>query len=340
MKLSPPSSSLSISICYVRVIAAGLGLDKKGREQLLLGSGLSVDELESSDRVIEYEQHRHIVQNALRISGNPGIGLQIGAMAPLSTHGALAYAAVSSPHLLTALEIFVRYSETRAAFLRLDASREHGKLLITLVEKTDLGPIRQFMHEVVVLTAKSLLDTTIGPHAPGVAVYFGYPAPRHARQYVSALDIPVTFDATTTTIHVPEELLMRKCITADPKLFRIAERQCRQELLALQAALPFAIQVQSIVSTHMEEGCTQEFVARHFRISVRTLVRRLAQENASFRQILDAARQQAAQRYLRDTDFTVAEIAQRLGYLDPSNFGRAVRGWFGMSPSAFRERTV
>jgi len=327
---------MSIRVCYARVIAAGLKLDEAGRGQLLLGSGLSPHELESEERMISYEQQRCIVQNALRMSGNPAIGLQIGAMAPLSTHGAMAYAALSSPNLQTAFEILVRYAETRCGFLHLDARHEPGILKIILREQTNLGPIRHFMHEIVTLTGKALLDTTIGPHTPGPTLQFAYPAPVHVKQYASTYGMPITFGAAVTAITIPMELLTRRSVTADPKLFRMAERQCKQELAALQAILPFSAQVQATVTARLEGDCHQEEIADHFRISVRTLVRRLASEGISFRQIVDAARKQAARRYLLDTDFTIAEIAQRLGYLDPSNFGRAARGWFGVSPSTFR----
>lgn len=33
---------------------------------------------------------------------------------------------------------------------------------------------------------------------------------------------------------------------------------------------------------------------------------------------------------------SIDEIAEHLGYSDPSNFGRAFRKWEGMSPSAWR----
>lgn len=332
----PLLSRMYIRICYARVIAAGLMLDDAGRKQLLLGSGLSPDELESEERMISYEQQRCVILNALRMSGNSAVGLQIGAMAPLSTHGALAYAALSSPNLQTALEMFARYAETRAGFLYIDAIVESGVLKIVLHERTDLGPIRHFMHEVVMLTAKALLDTTIGPNATGITAQFSYSPPKHAKQYTFAFAMPVTFGAAATAICIPVALLTRRCVTADPKLFRDAERQCKQELGALQSAQTFSTQVREAVSARLEGVCNQEDIAEHFGISVRTLVRRLAQEDVNFRQIVEAALQQSARSYLLDTDFTIAEIAKRLGYLDPSNFGRAARNWFGMSPSAFR----
>ena len=42
--------------------------------------------------------------------------------------------------------------------------------------------------------------------------------------------------------------------------------------------------------------------------------------------------------FLLNSDHSVATIAFRLGYQDPSNFGRAFRGWFGTSPGRYRAR--
>jgi len=38
----------------------------------------------------------------------------------------------------------------------------------------------------------------------------------------------------------------------------------------------------------------------------------------------------------RSTQMSIDEIAEHLGYSDPSNFGRAFRKWEGISPSAWR----
>lgn len=335
MKLQP-HLVMPMPVCYARVIASGLGLNESDCIELLLGSGLAPEDLKSDDRYVSFEQQRHIVLNAFRISGDHGIGLHIGAMAPLSTHGALGYAALSSQDLQSALEIFLRYSATRAGFFRMETYPHEDELQIAIHELTDLGSVKRFMHEILVLTFKALLDTAIGPNIAGLSVDFAYPEPEYGRRYASALAMPVRFDAPVTLFRIPVSLLSRRCVTANKKSLEIAERQCQQELAALSAQLSFSAMVLAAVSAQLEQGCTQEGMARHFRLSTRTLIRRLAEEGGSFRKILDQARMQAAQRYLLESDQTISDIASRLGYRDPSNLGRAVRGWFGMSPSDYR----
>ena len=62
----------------------------------------------------------------------------------------------------------------------------------------------------------------------------------------------------------------------------------------------------------------------------------LAAEGVRFQQLQDSLRHRRALELLRRNELTIDEIADALGYSDPSNFGRAFRKWEGLSPSAWR----
>ena len=79
-----------------------------------------------------------------------------------------------------------------------------------------------------------------------------------------------------------------------------------------------------------------EALARSHHMSSRTLIRRLKQQGTSYREIAAEVHAGLAADLLRHTGRSVAEIADRLGFADPANFGRAFRGWFGTSPGRYR----
>lgn len=83
----------------------------------------------------------------------------------------------------------------------------------------------------------------------------------------------------------------------------------------------------------------KETVARHMGISPSTLQRRLAAEGASFRQLLNDTRRDLAERYLQDGQRPIKDVAYSLGFADLSNFTRAFRSWFGVSPREYRNNT-
>jgi AraC-like DNA-binding protein len=79
-----------------------------------------------------------------------------------------------------------------------------------------------------------------------------------------------------------------------------------------------------------------ESVSRSIGVSARALQRRLKQHGTSFTELRREVRQQLAERTLGDPQMTIAEIAYRLGYSEPSEFHRAFRSWTGSSPKQYR----
>jgi AraC-like DNA-binding protein len=79
-------------------------------------------------------------------------------------------------------------------------------------------------------------------------------------------------------------------------------------------------------------------VARLLCISPRTLQRQLNEAGASYSELVNHCRCQAACEHLRQTRDPVQDIAAILGYRDTSSFSRAFRRWTGSAPLAWRNR--
>ena len=67
-----------------------------------------------------------------------------------------------------------------------------------------------------------------------------------------------------------------------------------------------------------------------------TLKRKLATFGVTYSDLLDEQRLEAALLQLRADAASIDAIAERLGYSDTANFGRAFRRWTGISPAAYR----
>ena len=77
---------------------------------------------------------------------------------------------------------------------------------------------------------------------------------------------------------------------------------------------------------------SQEAVASALYVSVRTLRRQLAEEDTSFRALVDETRLLLAEELLRTGRLSVEAIAERLGYAESASFVRAFVRWTGMPP--------
>jgi len=79
-----------------------------------------------------------------------------------------------------------------------------------------------------------------------------------------------------------------------------------------------------------------EETAANFNMSPRTLQRRLKDEQVSYQQLADNARQYLAVQALKQGGYAVKEIAYMLGYNELSAFSRAFKRWTGNSPENYR----
>jgi AraC-like DNA-binding protein len=132
-----------------------------------------------------------------------------------------------------------------------------------------------------------------------------------------------------TTIAFPEAAQRLKLRSSRPQLAARLE-QLAARTMTFEAEVAIAIEARLDTGEDASAGA----IARQLGISVRTLGRRLADDGASHRALVDKVRARLAERYLSGGKLSIKEIAHRLGFADGSAFHRAYRRWFGHAPTA------
>ena len=78
-----------------------------------------------------------------------------------------------------------------------------------------------------------------------------------------------------------------------------------------------------------------EQMAETLHVNARTLHRALQREGWSFNAMVEEQRRYVAHDLLTVGGVSVSEMAERLGYSEVSNFSRAFRRWYGVSPGRY-----
>jgi AraC-like DNA-binding protein len=106
-----------------------------------------------------------------------------------------------------------------------------------------------------------------------------------------------------------------------------------------QARLAIFRAAAEIVASEFAQPLTIEDVAVRVAVSPRQLQRIFTEvRGVGFRTYLAGIRMSRAAELLAQTQLPVKEVAQRVGYRDHSQFSKAFKRLYGVSPSAFRAR--
>ncbi|WP_454695804.1 AraC family transcriptional regulator [Achromobacter aegrifaciens] len=81
-------------------------------------------------------------------------------------------------------------------------------------------------------------------------------------------------------------------------------------------------------------------VSAQLAMTPQTLRRHLREEGQGFQALKDDLRRDAAVEYLGRHDLSLMEIAERLGFSEPSTFHRAFKKWTGVSPGEYRRNRL
>lgn len=303
------------------------------RDQLFEGLGLSGAALERPDARITLHRYIALLERARQLSSQPALGFFLGMRMRVPTHGFLGFAAMTASTLREALELVVRYAPTRTNALRFELRVKGGEASLFVDELTDLGEARDSILLMLSVGLWQIGQELTGQVLTG-SVAYPFAKPAYAAQF-DDLSISISWGAQRTCLRFADVLLDAPLSMANPVALHLAREQCERALDALDAQA-LTTRVREALPRGEDAGFhSLEEVAGKLGVSSRTLKRKLKAEGTAFSDILDQLAIEQARVLLR-TALSVEQIAERMGYSDVSNFGRAFRRWTGTTPAAYR----
>lgn len=302
---------------------------------VLRQAGLPAGLFDQSNIWVTTEEWFGLYGAIYEVSGDPAIGLKLGSEERVERYSPTAIAALYSRSFRDALERIARYK-------RLTCPEE-----IRIVERG-----KECALEFVWLLAEqaeppTLIDgcfawiLTIGRRGIGrdihpLRVEFKRPE-ANGRLYESHFGCPVKFGARHNKLLFRSEDIVQPFVTHNPDLLELVAPQLEAELARQLADKSLKEQVKGTLKKYLAgQRPRLEDVARELRVSTRTLQRRLLAEEITFQSLVEEARREMAQHYLRESSLELNETAYLLGYEDPNSFIRAFHQWEGTSPGEWR----
>lgn len=300
--------------------------------------GLDFTALQDPDARFAQDDMTRLWHLAVERSGNPAIGLNMAKVVRPASFHVVGYILMSSPTLASGFERLVRYQRIIAEGADVVFRRQpEGYQLVLTVHGDRLPPTRQSA-EASLATALALCGWLTGRALEPIKVMIQGDAPSDLSPYREAFHGPLEFNAAHDALLFRHEDMDAPLPTADAAMAALHDRFAG-EYLARFAESQVTHRARQALCRLMPHGePKREQVAQSLHLSQRTLQRRLQEEGTSFQALLDETRRQLAEQYLGQPRMTLLEIAYLLGFADPSNFFRAFRRWFDVTPGEYRAR--
>lgn len=184
------------------------------------------------------------------------------------------------------------------------------------------------------LTGRSLNAAELRIDAP--------PVNRHYHDSLTrTINGPVFFDAGENTCSFDRQDLDRRVVHTRDSLGDFLRNSVYQLIALNRVPASTSAAIKSLISIDLPKAMPSfAQVASMLYMSESSLRRRLQAEETSYQALKDEVRCDMAIDQLLNNDARVADIAELLGFTEPSSFVRSFKNWTGDTPKKYKERIM
>ncbi|SAL20595.1 AraC family transcriptional regulator [Caballeronia udeis] len=270
-----------------------------------------------------------------QVSGDPAIGLRIGAETLHGQLDAMSLVALHSANFREALEKLARYKRLSCPE-EVVVTVQRDEAAVTFRWLLANGFVPDLLADTMFASALAIARRGSGVAIKPRRVELTRRAANRA-MFARHYGCEIVFDAPNDVLVFDAASLTLPFVTHNVDLLAAVVPQLDAGLAALAREQTFADHVDAALARSM---CGQrpsvEALARELGISTRTLQRKLALDGTSYQQQLDRVRSRIARRLLGSTDLAAGEIAWFLGFEEVNSFSRAFNQWEGTTPQRWR----
>jgi AraC-like DNA-binding protein len=303
--------------------------------RLLGDAGIGPADLARPDTRLPHRLFIDLLDAWVSHTGDDTIGLRAGASVEPGDFDTFEHAARSCSTLGNALDCASRYVHllNEAADISIVMC---GDRALWRYRVTDGVPLPRAANDFLIVLA-ARFSRRCAPIEPAREIHFMHQAPTDVSGYAAFSRSTLRFGMAHNGFVIERSQLDLPSLNANAPMHDAFESYARE--LSRGAARNVCSRARDVIAARIGNGeMCMEVVAMSLAMSVPTLRRRLEDEGTTFTQLVDDLRRDLAERYLRDSQRSIGEIASLLGFAHAPAFHKAFRRWKGVTPSAHRAR--
>ena len=335
----------AVPIEFTRALLAQARVYKRDVGAILRAAKFPFDPLAQDVQTVfvSREQYSRLCLELIRELGDESGGVMPDVQTPVGTTRLIALSMINSSTLASAMHRAIEFNQVCRVRqgaqvlnqLTVDAQRKEATL--SYLSEDDGSSVQ---HSVLCNLAMWLRFSgwLIDQHIDVTSATCAGPRPKFMASLRHFFPCPVAYGQAVNSVTFSARHL-------DAELVRNEE-----DLAEFLKLAPYYLVIEPLLSTMSTTHRIRQILGEDFlrempsfeelttllNMSARTLRRRLEKEGTSYQRIKDNARRDLAISMLSRDRMTVSEVAEQVGFSDPSAFHRSFKKWTGQSPGSYR----
>ena len=317
---------------FVR-FAVDQGIDP---EKILAGSGIHMNELDDPHRIITTAQELRIARRLARFAPAPLVGFDLGPHHHLISKGKLGMAAMCCETAREALAMAINNIDLISSYFQYEIEAEGKNGRVRMKALVDDDHFHQSLFETEMVSVYTICAMLMDDQEIFKEMHVAYSAPIYGPRYEAYFRCPVRFDSSHHLIFFDATRLDKPLKHANPLTRKILEEECRELSDRLNTDVTVKDKIRHELTFSGKDYPTLSQLSQRINMPERTVRRRLAQEGTSYRKIVSEVRMQRAMELLSQSELSMEQISEALGYSETAGFYHAFKSWTGVAPATYR----
>ncbi|ARU57690.1 AraC family transcriptional regulator [Oleiphilus messinensis] len=330
-------NKLTVSQHFVKAALSGANSKGFDLSRLLQKAGIQPDLLDQPKARIPARQYAKLMQIIWVDMQDEFMGFNRQRSKP----GTFAIMCQLAIHCSNLEKVYRRASQYYSLFetpVAIKLSLHEQQATLTIEAAAPLKDPYHFLQESLLVIWHRLSCWLIGQRIILDEAFFNYAKPEHGEEYQKIFYCPLRFDAEKSGFSFHRRYLDMPLIRDERELRNFLKTSPADLLARPDDNHSFTAQIRTLIGKDFTaETPDFESLAQELNLSPQTLRRRLKDENTSYQEIKDHMRRDIAIYHLCRRELSINDIAELVGFTEPSTFHRAFKKWTGVTPGAYRE---
>ncbi|MFT6989651.1 MAG: AraC-like DNA-binding protein [Paraglaciecola sp.] len=311
-------------------------------DSALASCGIKTSDFKDQESRLSAERVARLIEYSNNLKARNDFAITIAKNFHPGTFHALGYAMMTSNTLYDAFKRIAQYKKvvSNTCKFRIEEHADVCKLILTpyVYESTNRSVLSYNSIITFIATLIQFSREASSHNFRPLEVNFNWSNTELDFQFLNAFfACPVNFDKEEISFICDTTILKQPLLGGNPLLTQSHERMLDEYLLRLDKNDVVQIVKNNIYEMLSLGTPTQTDVAKKIGMSLRNLQRKLNEQDACYRDLLEETRKKLALEYITQGHLSLSEIGYLVGFANIGNFNRAFKRWTNFAPGEYRK---